>query len=744
MALTQASREIAIHTPLGEDVLLLRAFRGQEYLSRLFSFDLDLASERDAVSYDGIVGQNVTVSMTLADGSERYLNGWVSRFVEAERDSKATSYKATIVPWLWFLGQTTDCRIFQNRAVPDLVKQIFQEYGYSDFVFRLQGEFSPRNYCVQYRESDLNFITRLMEEEGIFYFFEHHEGKHTLVLGNSAASFKPCPSQSKARYQISAGGWRDDDVILRWNQEWSYRPGVYSLSDYNFETPSTKLLSSAKGKTKWELYDYPGEFAKRAEGDRLARIRLEEQQMSEAVAHAKSDCRAFSVGQTFSLIDHFREDQNQEYVITAVRHEGKHDIAYTSGSAVSTEPVYENSFECVPSSTPIRPLRITPVPVVQGCHTAVVVGPSGGEIFTDKYGRVKVQFHWDREGKTNENSSCWVRVSYPTAGKTWGAIQIPRIGQEVIVDFIEGDPDRPIITGRTYNAGQMPPWDLPGKGMVSGFKSNSTKGGGGYNELSFDDTKGNELIQVHGQYDMDTVVEHDERRHIKNNRAKNVDANETNTIGVNRTEKVGANEEITIGANRTESVGSSESVTVTLMRTHNVGVNDMLNVGAAQEISVGGAQALTVGGGRAKTIGIGEVVNIGAMQTVNIGAAQSITVGAAQTTTIAAGQTTSIGAGQTISIAADLGETIGGNHSETTSGDRSTSISGADSVSVGKTFTLEAQESITLKVGSASIVINKDGKITVDGADISTKASGKINSEAKGDMTLKVSKILQN
>jgi type VI secretion system secreted protein VgrG len=744
MALTQASREITIQTPLGDDVLLLRAFHGQESLSRLFSFDLDLASENESVSYDGIVGQNVTVSVTLADGSERHWNGWVSRFVQAQRDSNATVYKATIVPWLWFLGQTTDCRIFQNKAVPDLLKQIFQEYGYSDFVFRLQGEFSPRNYCVQYRESDLNFVSRLMEEEGIFYFFEHQQGKHTLVLGNAPASFKPCPEQPKIRYQLSVGGWRDDDVVTQWNQEWNYRPGAYSLSDYNFETPSTKLLSSVKGKTKWEMYDYPGEFGKRADGDRLARIRLEEQQMSETVAHARSDCRAFSVGQTFSLADHFRDDQNQDYVITAIRHEARHDVAYTSGSAISPDPVYENSFECIPSSTPIRPPRRTPVPVVQGCHTAVVVGPGGEEIFTDKYGRVKVQFFWDREGTTNENSSCWVRVSYPTAGKSWGAIQIPRIGQEVIVDFIEGDPDRPIITGRAYNAGQMPPWDLPGKGMVSGFKSNSTKGGGGYNELSFDDTKGNELIQVHGQFDMDTLVEHDERRHIKNNRTKTVDADETNTIGSNRREKVGVNEEIQIGADRKESVGANETVDVKANRTHHVYVNDKLNVDALQQIEIGAAQILKVGAARTKTIIGAENVDIGALQRIHVGADQTVNVDAGQQTKIGSDQTITVGGGQTISITADLGETIGGNHSETTSGDRSASITGGDTITVGKSFTLEAQETITLKVGSASLVMNKDGTITVDGKDIATKASGKINSEASGDMTLKGSKILQN
>ena len=577
MALTQATREIAIQTPLGDNALLLRSFQGEEFLSRLFFFEANLTSENPSIAYDDIVGKSVTLSVTTAS-SQRYWNGWVSRFVQMHRDNTAATYRATIVPWLWFLGQTADCRIFQNKTVPDLLKQIFQENGYSDFSLRLYGSFAPRDYCVQYRESDLNFVSRLMEEEGIFYFFEHEKGKHTLVLGNDPSAIKDCPGQAQARFQGAGGGWKDDDVILEWSQEQEIRPGVFSMTDYNFETPTTSLLSSAKGKSKWEIYDFPGEYAKRADGDRLSRIRLEEQQMPQLTARGKSDCRAFTTGYKFKLKDHFRDDLNQEYVLTGVHHSARHDIGYTSGSDASVEPVYENTFECVPASSPIRPARLTAVPIVQGCHTAVVVGPSGEEIFTDKYGRVKVQFHWDREGKKNENSSCWVRVSYPTAGKAWGAIQIPRIGQEVIVDFIEGDPDRPIITGRVYNAGQMPPYDLPGKGMVGGFKSNSTKGGGGYNEFAFDDTKGNELIRVHGQYDMDSVIEHDERLHVKNNRTKNVDVDETSTIGNNRTEKVGKNEKITIGANRTEDVVANEQITIGANRTETVGASESITV----------------------------------------------------------------------------------------------------------------------------------------------------------------------
>src|SRR5215470_10042664 len=673
MPITQATREILIDTPLGPDVLILRSFQGQEAISKLFSFELDLVSEESSIKYADIVAKAVTVQVSLAEGSPRYWNGFVSRFVQAGRDSNVAVYHATVVPWLWFLDQTTDCRIFQNKSAPDIIKQIFQEYGFHDFSLSLYGGFVKRDYCVQYRESDFNFVSRLMEEEGIFYFFEHEKSKHTLVLGNDPGAHEPCPNQPSARYEGTGGGWQDDDVILQWLQEQEVRPGVFTSTDYNFETPTANMVSSVNGKAKWEVYDFPGEYTKRADGDKLAKVRLQEQQMPWSVARGTSDCRAFSVGYKFKLTDHYRSDLNQEYVLTSLRHSAHHNLGFTSGSA-DTEPVYENSFECVPVSTPIRPLRRTPVPVVQGCQTAVVVGPGGEEIFTDKYGRVKVQFHWDREDKKNENSSCWVRVSYPWAGKAWGGIHIPRIGQEVIVDFIEGDPDRPIITGRVYNAGEMPPWDLPGKKMVSGYKSNSTKGGGGYNELSFDDTKGTELIQVHGQYDMDTKIEHDERRHVLNNRTKNIDVDETSTIGnnrtekvgnneqitigVNRTEMVGSNEQITIGSNRTENVGANESITVALTRTRNVGVNEMVNIGGAQEITIGGLQALTVGAVRSK--------NVGASETANIGTDQSITVGA--------NHVFHIGGDQTLNIGGNRAEQVGGNQGTKIGNDQTVNV----------------------------------------------------------------------
>ena len=737
MPLTQASRPLAVATPLGDDILLLRAFQGQEAISRLFSFELELLSENDAIDYEKIIGQRVDVRVSLADGTQRFWNGFVSRFTQAGRDSNLTVYRATVVPWLWFLDQTTDCRIFQGKTVPDIIQQIFKEYDFHDFVLRLYGNFNEREYCVQYRESDFNFISRLMEEEGIFFFFEHAEGKHVLVLGNDPAAHKECPHQPAARYEMSAGGWQDDDVVLQWMQEREYRPGVYTSTDYNFETPATSLLSTVNGKGKYEIYDFPGEYDKRADGDSLVRIRLQEQQVAGNVARGASDCRGFGVGYKFQLKEHYREDLNQVYVITALVHSGHALQDYKSSAGTgNAEPAYRNTFEAVPISIPVRPPRRTPVPIVQGCQTAVVVGPGGEEIFTDKYGRVKVQFHWDREGKRNESSSCWIRVSHPWAGKGWGGIQIPRIGQEVIVDFIEGDPDRPIITGRVYNAGQMPPWGLPGKAVVSGFKSNSTKGGGGYNEISLDDTKGNELVHIHGQYDMDSKIEHDDRLTIGNNRTKSVGVDESTTIGNNRTEKVGVNEQITIGANRTESVGANEKITVALTRTRNVGINEMVNVGAAQEINVGGAQAVTVGAAQAITVGLARVKTIGVTETVNIGSAQSITIGASQRTTIAAGQT--------IKIGATLSETIGSDHSENVTGNRSASVGESDALKVGTTIVIEAGDEIAIKTGKASILMRNDGTIVIEGKDITFKASGKINGNASGDIALKGNKILHN
>ncbi|MFQ5652291.1 MAG: type VI secretion system Vgr family protein [bacterium] len=604
MPYTQETRFITIDTPLGPDVLLLKSLNGNEAISSLFNFKLELLSEDPSVSYDDIVGQNVTLTIRMIDGSERYFNGFISKFSQSGSDENFTYYSAEMVPWLWFLTLTSDCRIFQNMTAPEIIEKVFSDAGFSDFKNELQGSFRKRVYCVQYRETDFNFVSRLMEEEGIYYFFEHEQGKHTLVMGNSTSVHQPCPGQEEARYQTSGDGFLEEDTINGWEIQKEVRPGKYALTDYNFEMPSTSLAANISSNGKHEIYDYPGEYSQKSEGDSLVKVRLEEEETPTLVVRGSSTCRAFATGFRFDLFDHYREDMNTSYVLTSINHSAN-ETSYASGGGGEGDLAYFNHFTCIPADVPFRPARMTPKPLVQGPQTAVIVGPGGEEIWVDKYGRVKVQFHWDREGKKDENSSCWIRVAQHWAGKQWGTMFIPRIGQEVIIDFLEGDPDRPIITGRVYNAEQMPPYELPAEQTKSTIKTRSSKGGSpdNFNEIRFEDKKGEEQLFIHAEKNQDIEVENDETHwvgndrtktidrdetsHIKRDRTETVDRHETITIGENRTEKVGKDETITIDNDRTEQVKNNETVKVDSNRSHTIGKNDDLDVGKVLSITAG-------------------------------------------------------------------------------------------------------------------------------------------------------------
>jgi type VI secretion system secreted protein VgrG len=745
MAIAQQHRRIAISTPLGKDVLLLRGFSGSEAISQLFHFDLDLLSENDSIKFQDVVGKSVTLRIYDAAGAERHWNGFVSRFSQGGQDRRLTAYRAQMVPWLWFLTRTADCRIFQNQKAPDIIQKIFKDLGFADFKLRLYGDFVTRDYCVQYRETDFNFVSRLMEEEGICYYFEHSDGKHTLILANDASAHDPCPNQKTARYDFRGGSVVYEDVVTEWQYQEEFRPGKWAQTDYNFETPSSSLAVTASGKNPYEIYEYPGEYRVRPAGESLAKIRLQEQTTPAVVFPGASGCRYFSPGYQFTLQDHYRSDLNQAYLLTAVRHMASLGAGFqVGGGGGGEEPTYHNSFECIPFSTPYRPARVTPEPFVQGCQTAVVVGPAGEEIYTDKYGRVKVQFHWDREGKKNENSSCWIRVSHPWAGQGWGAISIPRIGQEVIVDFLEGDPDQPIITGRVYNAGQMPPFGMPGGAVVSGVKSNSTKGGGGFNEISLNDTKGTELINIHAQFDQQKKVEHDERVNVGNDRTEQVGHDEKITIGNNRTEKVGVDEKISIGGNRTEDVAKNETITITGNRTETVKGNETHSIKGNRSHTVSKSEDVTVVLTRTHNVLINDMLNVGAAQEVTVGGAQAITVGAARAKTV-------IGS-EMITVKGSVTETTIKDHTQTVKGARTADISKDDTLKVGKSLIIEAADQIAIKCGKASILLTKDGTIQIEGKDITVNGSGDIGIQskaeiditAKKDMALNGKNILQN
>jgi type VI secretion system secreted protein VgrG len=508
---TQENRQIALATPLGKDVFLLTGFQGKEEMSRLFQFQLDALSLKLDITAKDIVGKNVTWILKRGGEEPRTFNGIVSRFsAGALQGREMRHYRLEVVPWLWLLTRTTDCRIFQHKSVPDIIKQIFADLGQTDFKVNLTGTYAPRDYCVQYRESDFSFVSRLMEEVGIFYWIEHENGKHTLVLADQKSAYKPCQEKT-AFYAPSA---HTANKISRWEHQYELRPGKYAQTDYNFEKPTAAMMAKTEslvkvgGNDKLEIYDYPGVYDKKADGEAIAKIRIEEEEAAHDVVAGDSTCRTFVAGAKFTLDSHdCPTETGQGFVLTSVTHAAS-EPTYTSGAAEGLS--YRNSFTCIPESVVFRPARISPRPFVQGIQTAVVVGPAGEEIYTDKHGRIKVQFHWDREGKKDENSSCWMRVATTWAGKGWGFQQIPRIGQEVIIDFLEGNPDRPLVTGSVYNADHMPSAKLPEERATSGMKSASYPGSAGWNGMHCTDTKKKELLAIHAQKDMTTVVEHDE------------------------------------------------------------------------------------------------------------------------------------------------------------------------------------------------------------------------------------------
>ncbi len=600
---TQDYRFLSLNTPLGKDKLLLRSFTGEEGISRLFSFQLDLLSEDFAIDFDQIVGKNLTFSMLLADGTTtNFYNGFVSRFSQLPNENRFARYRAEVVPWLWFLTRTSDCRIFQNKTAPNIIQEIFDTFGFKDFKNQLQGSYKEWVYCVQYRETACNFVMRLMEQEGIFFFFEHENGKHTLVLADSSSAHNLCSNQSTFKYDFTQGSGRsrEADTIDSWALEHELRSGKYALKEFYFETPNSSLLTNSEGRVnqgdnkKWEVFDYPGEYEQREDGDSYVKIRMDEQEMPHAVVRGTSNCRTFMAGYKFNLTGHFREDQNDAYVLTSVTHQAE-DASYLTG-AENSPSLYANRFECIPFTVPFRPPRVTPVPRINGTQTAIVVGPSGEEIYTDKYGRVKVQFHWDRRGQYDENSSCWIRVAQKWAGKRWGAIYLPRIGQEVIVDFLEGDVDRPIITGRVYNAMQMPPYALPDEKTKSTLKSYSSKGGGGFNEIRFEDLKGSEQLFIHAERNTDIRIKKDlfetigEKSHriVGQDHMERVDGDKHNQVKGDHNQKVDGTVSLKVGQDMQEKVGMKYALDAGNEIHLKAGTNMVLESGTALTIKVGG------------------------------------------------------------------------------------------------------------------------------------------------------------
>ena len=606
MAETQRYREIAIATPLGDDVLLLKSISGTEYLGRPFEFQLELASADDQIKPQDIVGQNVTIRLNLFGRDEvRYFNGYISRFVQAPGADRLAGYRATVVPWIWFLSRTADCRLFQQKTVPDIIKQVFRDHGFTDIEDALSGSYRTWEYCVQYRETDFNFVSRLMEQEGIYYFFKHENGKHSLVLADSPSAHQPYPDYDQIKYRPPGSQVSDDKNISEWVVETRLQPGSYALKDFDFKNTRRDLQARANliqqhAAADFEIYDYPGEYTESPDGDEYARKRIEELHAQYEVATAGSEARGICAGCTFTFAEHPRNDQNRQYLITSASYNIDGGDFYSQEK--SSPSSYSCSFAAIDATQQFRSMRITPKPSIAGPQTAIIVGPSGEEVYTDEYGRVKVQFHWDRHGQADENSSCWIRVAQVWAGKRWGAMYIPRIGQEVIVEFLEGDPDQPIITGRVYNGQAMPPYALPANKTMSTLKSDSSKGGQGFNEIRFEDNKGSEQLFIHAEKNEDIRVKNDCLEWVGNERHLIVKSDQL--------EQVDGDKHLTVQGDQNEKINGTISVEAGMDMQQKVGMKHALEAG--QEIHLKGGMKVIIEAGMQLTLkGAGGFVDIG-------------------------------------------------------------------------------------------------------------------------------------
>ena len=594
---TQENRQIELVTPLGKDVLLLIDASVNESISDLFTIDLDLLSEDADIDFESILGKPVTIKLRLRNGKIRYFNGFVGHFQGGAIKHGLSHYQARVYPWLWFLTHTHDCRIFQNKTVPDIIKQIFEDLSFTDVEYHLTDEYREWEYCVQYRESDFNFVSRLMEHEGIFYYFTHEEERHTLILADSNAAVQPYEDFETIPFAVTdaSGSSTTREAIRSVHMEKHLHSGAYTQRDFDFKVPGKNLttlhsIARKHDHSKYEIYEYPGYYKESGHGENYTRSRIEAIQTGYETISGESDARGIAAGSYFELTQHPRSLFNKNFLVTSAVHQLGTSLGFQSGVPINASG-YKAYFTAIDYDTPYRSAQKTWKPMVEGPQTAIVCGPSGDEIHTDEYGRVKVQFHWDREGQRDENSSCWIRVSQIWAGKKWGGMYIPRIGQEVIVEFLEGDPDQPIITGRVYNGKSMPPYPLPAEKTKSTIKSDSSKGGNGFNEIRFEDKKGEEQVFFHAEKNMDVRVKNDSFESILGNRHQTIG----NKNEGNQKELVHGDKHLRLVGDRIVKIQSDDNLTVEGSRMQAVSKDDHLKVDGDLLTEIGSDHHLKTG-----------------------------------------------------------------------------------------------------------------------------------------------------
>jgi len=686
------NRIVTVTTALPADMLLFQSLSGRESLSTLFEFEVDLLCDSASLDLKTLLGQPLTLNIDLGLGGTRYLNGQVTRCTLIGRTS-ATSrhyiYRATVRPWLWYLTQTADSKIFQQKSVPDVIAEVLGEYPFA-VELKLTGQYRQWEYCVQYQETDFAFVSRLMEHEGIYYWFRHEDGKHTLVLTDDIAQASALPGAPSLPYygpdRVAQPG---RSYVSRWEPGEQITPGRFATVDYDFKKPAASLDALRSNPAEhshgdFEIYEWMGGYTDPEQGEHYSKVRLEALQSQQSRVSGHTDARELAPGYLLTLTNHPRQAENREYLIIQADYRIQEN-GYASDEGVDN--LYEIDFVAIPSSQQFRAPRVTPVPRTHGPQTAKVVGRAGEEIWTDEYGRVKVQFRWDRYGQTNENSSCWVRVSSPWAGGGFGGIQLPRVNDEVIVDFIGGQPDRPIVIGRVYNASNMPPWDLPGNATQSGFLSRSKDGDPNTaNALMFEDKAGAERIWLHAERDMACEVEANESHTVDGNRNTIIGGSDTLlVVGARSATTQGHESEVFMaGADRTVTGAVNETVTGDETRSFTGNVIETTTGNVDETINGLFTQTIT-GDGVTRTITakVLDVTTGDVDETIN----GSLT------------QTTS-GEAVTRTITAEVTDTTTGNVTETINGNTTSTLNGSLDKTVTQPITLNANAGVTITTPS--------------------------------------------
>ena len=626
------TRTAAVYTTLPKTELVFYAMSGSEKLGSPYRYDATLLSENPNIGLSEILGQPICIALRLPSGGHREFSGFVTRVSFVGGVGRHAAYQVQFEPWLALMRRRVGSRIFQGKTVPFIVEKLFREHGFSDFSNALTGKYRKFEFLVQYRESDLQFLLRIMQQEGIYFYFKHHNRKHELVLADSISAHEAIAGYKEVPYYPpQQNERRERDHLDQWFVGRGIRPGIYTARDFNFTRPGKPVLSQARlpldhAFNEYEVYDYPGEFEQDTEADVQTRIRLEEEQAPFERVHGEGNARGFQCGALFKLEKYPRKDQNKDYLIV----EAGYTIQvsnYDSLDDPEAEPDVHVRLVAQDSKIAFRPPRTAKVPTIAGPQTATVVGPSGQEIWTDEYGRVRLQFHWDREGKYNADSSCMVRVSQAWAGQKWGSIHTPRIGQEVVVSFLEGNPNRPLGTGRVYNADNMPPYDPSKTPTQSGIKSHSTKGGtpDNFNEIRFEDKKGEEELHIQAEKDMTTLVKHDRTTTIHRNDTLNITGDQFIKIHGNLSMTV---EGVTEKNNPDKSKPVKSSLGVT--GAHRIDASDTIDIQAPNKITLtcGGSSITITPGAIVMSSGGGSSVNIDKNVAANSSGKASMTLDA--------------------------------------------------------------------------------------------------------------------